>query len=343
MTRRRSAWTLAVALMLAADGRMAFAQAAPPAVPPAAAQPNPTPPMAMPPMAAPPMSMPPPPQTPATPPPNLPPPPVKGGPAGVAAVINGQTITRAELAQDALQLAGNQALRQIIINTLVTQAAQKQGVTVTPAEVDARLAQVRQQVGAQYPGGFDAYLAAHDITMETVQQNLRTDLLAEKMAGKNAPVVHRAHIHYLVVLTADPNNDPSIKPHTQAAAQAIIAKAQADLKAGQSFESVVAQYSEDPGKTNGGEIGIIGPESAAQFDPTFVKAALALKPGEVTATPVYSPAFGYFLLKAVSTSEHPGADQAMYAQSQAQDSRASAQTFLESLLKTAKITNYYVP
>ncbi len=334
--------------MLAA-GPGAFGQAptqpaaapTPPAAQPAPPAAAPTPPAPVPP----PMSMPPPPQAPPVSPlNNLPPPPVAGGgPAGVAAVINGQTISRAQLSQAALQLAGTTALRQIIINTLVTQAAAKQGVTVTPAEVSARLALIRQQITAQYPAGFDAYLAEHNINEATVEANLRTDLLAEKMAARTAPPVHRVHIHYLVVLTTDPNNDPSIKPHTLAAAQAIIAKAQADLKAGQTFEAVVAKYSEDPGKTTGGEIGIIGPESASQFDPNFVHAALALQPGQVTATPVYSAQFGYFLLRAVSTSEHPGADQAMYAPAEEQDARAAAQTYLEGLLKAAKITNYYVP
>jgi parvulin-like peptidyl-prolyl isomerase len=328
--------------MLASAGPGAFAQAAPAPPPPAAPAPTPLPPAQLP-QAPPPMSMPPPPQAPPAPPPNLPPPPIKGGPVGVAAVINGQDISRTQLADIALQLAGTRALRQIIINTLVDQAAKKQGVPVTPAEVNARLALVKQQVGAQYPGGFDAYLAAHDVTTTTVMANLRTDVLAEKLATQGKPQIHRVHIHYLVVLTANPGSNPAIKPHTQAEAKAIIDNALADLKAGQSFEAVVAKYTEDSGKNNGGEIGIIGPESAGQFDPTFVKAALALKPGEVTTTPVYSPDFGYFLLKAVSTSEHPGADSSKYDAAEMSDGRLAAQDYLNTLLKSATIKNYYMP
>ncbi|MBV9850179.1 MAG: peptidylprolyl isomerase [Armatimonadetes bacterium] len=288
------------------------------------------------------LGTPPPPAPPAAPVPSFPPPPVPGGPPGVAAVVNGQSVSRTEVERIALAMAGQQALQQVIANTLVDQEAKRQGVTATPAELDARIAQLRQSLTDRYPGGLDAFLHANNTSLDDLKSNLRIRIEAEKLASKGQKPVHRAHIHYIVILTANPGGDPTKKPHTDAEAQAIIAKAQADLKAGQAFESVAAKYTEDSGKSTGGDIGIVGPDSS--LDPAFIQAALALKPGEVTPTPVHSAQFGYFLLKAVSTSESAtGPEKALYAQADQQQSRQQVQTYLQTLLKSAKITNYFTP
>lgn len=344
LTRRRSPWTAAIALMLASAGPSAFAQAVPAPPPPPSA------------VVAPP-SLTPPPPPPQAPPPNLPPPPVKGGPAGVAAVVNGQQITDTQLAKTAVQLSGTQALKVLIVDTLIEQTAAKQGITVTPAQLDARMAMLEQEVNdSHYPGGFTAFLASQDSSLAAIRDNVRIDMLAANLATKGQPPVHRVHVHYIVVLTADPNGAPGIKPHTQAQAKAIIAQAQHDLKAGMTFEAVAAKYSEDPGKNNGGDLigpdnqpALIGPESATSFDPTFVKAALALKPGEITPNPVYSPSFGYFLIEAVSTSDHPmnvvtkKSDELLYFKAEQADARTAAQAYVKTLLTNAKITNYFMP
>jgi foldase protein PrsA len=295
-----------------------------------------------------PPSMPPPPAEAPAAPANFPPPPVPGGPPGVVAVVNGVQITKAQLVQVALTLAGQHALQQLIANTLVLQAAQQQGITVTPAEIDARFTELKSQLATGYQGGLQQFMIANNTTIPEIKQDLKVSLLAEKVALHGKPAVHMAHIHYLVVLTANPSNSPLIKPHTVADAKAIIAQAQAALKSGESFESVVAKYSEDPGKNNGGDIGVIGPESVAQYDPTFVKAALALKPGEVSQ-PIYSPQFGYFLLKCVSTSEDPinvetkMSDQTLYDPVEQQLAQEAAQQYFQTILKSAKIVNYMMP
>ena len=304
--------------MLSAAGRAAFGQAPPP----------------MPPM-------------PGQPAASFPPPPVKGGPPGVAAVVNGQAISKAQVMRAATaspyyERALQSGLQQVIANAMVDQQAKKEGVTVTPAQIAASVAQLRQRLTTQ-PGSpsLEKLLASQHSTMTDLQENLRVKLEAEALVRKGQKVVHSAHIHYIVVLTANPSGDPTKKPHTDAEAQDIIAKAQADLKAGKTFEAVAATYTEDTGKSNGGDIGIVSTDSP--LDPAFVQAALALKPGQVTATPVHSTQFGYFLLKCVSTSEQPGPDRALYDQANQQNSSQQVQAYFQTLLKTAKITNYFTP
>jgi hypothetical protein len=295
--------------------------------------------------------------------PALPPPPVAGGPPGVAAVVNGQTITRAQLAQTALAMSGNDALREAIVNTLINQAAKAHHIIITHAEVTARFNEIKAEIDGSYPPGFDAYLQAHNMTASSILSNLRTDVLAEKLATQGKPQPHLVHIHYLVVLTGNPHNDATVKPHTPAEALDIIQKAQADLASGQSFEAVAEKYSDDPSvKVNHGDLGVIGAQSSGQYVPAFVEAAMKLKPGEVSA-PVIVPNYGDFLLKAVSTSEHPinvethkpdtitppspmgGITHPLpaYDQMEQAQARTAAQAYLATLLAKAKITNYFQP
>lgn len=80
------------------------------------------------------------------------------------------------------------------------------------------------------------------------------------------------------------------------AAKATIAKIQQELKAGASFESLAAKYSED--KYSAGKEGLLDPFGAGKMVPEFEKAAFALsKPGDVSE-PVQTD-FGVHLIKLV--------------------------------------------
>lgn len=289
-----------------------------------------------------------------------PPKPVKkvAGPPGVAAVVNGEKIKTADVTAlvaprvaDYKQNLDDQATELLINNMLVEQAAKKQGVTVTTAEVNAKLADVKKQFAAnpQTKGQtLESVIAKNHESMVDFKNSIRLRLLADKLVKKTIKPVKMAHVEYLLVATANPQNNPSVKVHTDADALKIIDKAQAELKAGKKFEDVVKEYSEDPStKDKNGDLGIIGPTSG--LDQNFLNAALALKKGEVTPTPVKAPEFGYFLIKAVSTSSDPldASEKAEYAaqmdtaqQSQLQEALPG---YLQALRSKAKVTSYLIP
>ena len=289
------------------------------------------------------------PLVPDTPPPPPAPPviatptaPVKRGPAppGVAAIVNGKRISRARVASEALKVAGPQVVSQMILIELINQEAAKQHVTVTPAQVSTRLAEIRQQAGQRYPGGLDFVLAQRHQTLAAYTDQLATELRVEALVGRTLPPTPSAvkyHARHLLIATVSlPPGAPGAKPpHTDAEALAIIAKAQADLKAGKSFESVVEQYTEDPsGKGKGGDLGII--DTASPLDAAFKSAALALKPGEVTATPVKSQ-FGYHLIKVDSTSAAPAAaDRKLFADAAAAERRQQVQQNIQSYVQALR-------
>lgn len=323
LTRHPSRWPVALALMIAA-APAAFAQA--PQVPMNPGMP-PAPPVAAPPMI-----------TPAAP-----------GPPGVAAVVNGQNIYRSQVAAQAVTLYGPQILNTMVLIALINQEAAKQHVVVTPAQVDAQLAVVQQRASAQVPGGLAAVLAQRHETLASFREQLFPQMEAEALVAKSLPPLPatlRYHARHLLITTgpgAGPASAPGAKPHTDAEALAIIAKAQAELKAGKSFAAVANEYTEDPsGKGKGGDLGII--DASTPFDQNFLKAALALKPGQVTPVPVKSQ-YGYHLIKIDSTSAAPTpADAKLFADAAAAARRQEVQTaipaYVQNLRKNAKVVSY---
>ena len=294
----------------------------------------------------------PPPPPPSTAPSAAAPAPRGPAPAGVAAIVNGQKILRSQVANEALKVAGPQIINQMILIALVNQEAAKQHVVVTPAQVSAKLTELRGQYAARVPGGLDALLAQRGETLATYKEQLGVELKVEALVArtlKPTPIPLKYHARHLLIATVplSPASAPGTKPpHTDAEALAIVAKAQADLKAGKDFVEVANQYTEDPsGKGKGGDLGII--DANTSFDPNFLKAALALKPGEVTPTPVKS-SYGYHLIKIDSTSAAPTpADKKLFdaaaTAARTQQIQQAVQPYVLGLRNRAKIVDYLGP
>lgn len=324
MTRRFPRWQLAVALMLAA-APAALAQT--PMVP----------------------DMPPPPPPPPAAVPNAGAAPAGAAPAGVAAIVNGEKILTSQVAKETLKAFGAQVVSQMILIKLVNQEAVKQHIVVSPAQVNAKLTDLRAQYAAQSAarggGTLDSLLVQRHLTLAAYKQQLATELKVEALVGRTLPASAGAlkyHARHLLIATVPVG--PATKPHTDAEALAIIAKAQAELKAGASFVDVANKYTEDPsGKGNGGDLpGVI--DASTSFDPAWLKAALALKPGEVTPTPVKSQ-FGYHLIKVDSTSAAPPpADAKRFADAasaaRTQQIQQAIQPYVIGLRNRAKIVDY---
>lgn len=326
MTRRLPRWPLAALLLAAA---LPAAQAQTPMVPDL-----PPPPPAPPPMMAPAAA----PTTPA--------------PPGVAAVVNGTKIYTTQVASEALKVVGPQLIGQMILIELVNQEAAKQHVVVTPAQVNARLVELRAQISQRVPGGLETVLAQRHQTLDAYTSQLVTELKVEALVAKTLPpasATPKFHARHLLILTTSPGGPsaPGAKPpHTDAQALAIIAQAQAELKAGKSFGAVADKYTEDPsGKGKGGDLGLI--DATTPFDPNFLKAALALKPGGVTPIPVKST-YGYHLIKIDSSSAAPlPSDRKLYADAAAKDRRQQVQQaigpYVQGLRSRATVVDYLSP
>jgi parvulin-like peptidyl-prolyl isomerase len=111
----------------------------------------------------------------------------------------------------------------------------------------------------------------------------RADLVEE--------VVKPRHIGwiYLPVLPSGPDLDAAVM---------MLEGLRQRILAGESFETLAAEFSEDGSASNGGSLGVFGP---GDMVPSFELAAFALEPGEVSL-PVVSP-FGVHLIRMDSRNE----------------------------------------
>jgi foldase protein PrsA len=140
-------------------------------------------------------------------------------------------ITRKELLAYLYEVYGKAALDQLIERRIVSQEAAKYHVTLSDAEVKARVDTVKKQTG---DASFQKALVAEGITEDAWRERVRYTYLAEKLVNVRAPVrpeeLERLTVRYVRVAG---------KPE----AEEVIRLAQSGAK----FEQLVAQKSLDRG------------------------------------------------------------------------------------------------
>ncbi len=143
--------------------------------------------------------------------------------------------------QEALKSLRQQVLEQMINTIVVELEAEKQGVTVSDAELNARLAQMVQDAGSV--DKVNDYLAKIQSTLADFCAQNRSIMLGEKMFDKTTSSlptrVEQVHVRQLLVSTA-------------ALAQSLRDRA----RKGEDFASLARQFSMDEtSKSNGGDLG----------------------------------------------------------------------------------------
>lgn len=255
------------------------------------------------------------------------PPPAKPIPAVLPDVIadcNGDTIPKAEFekaVRSVEQRAGGPipaekrdevyrgVLDDLVAYRLLKQEVTQRNLTVSDADVEARISAFKQQMGTE--ANFKAALQAQQVTEAKLRDDARIDLLVSKLLDqevnqkvlvkpsdiaafyeKNPERFQQGETlrasHILVVVPADAN--------AQARA-ALRARADAALKAakaGQDFAKLARQYSQDSSAQRGGDLGFF---PKGQMVPAFDQAAFALAPGQVSD--LVETQFGYHIIKAI--------------------------------------------
>lgn len=269
--------------------------------------------------------------------------------SGIAALVNGHPITDSEVTLEFLADGGQPTLDELIDRELIDQAAKKAHVTVTAAEIDARLKEAKQQVMAQIwmrsPGlTWAQFLTSQGRTEYYVRQNIKTRLLLEKLVAKSMPPVSLAgkmHLYHILFLTIPMPGHPT--PHSDSDALAQAERVRAMIESGKlTFQQAAKQYSEDTYTAQkGGDLGWVAPTDP--YDPDFMKAAQALKEGEISQ-PVKSR-YGYHLIYLARIGAHATPAEIKAATDADEQARVSQalQPYLEKLHNDAKIQNLLMP
>ncbi len=201
-------------------------------------------------------------------------------------------------------------LDQLVAYHLLAQESRTRKIEVTQAEVDARMAQIKQSFPSEE--AFTQGVAAQGLTVDQVKQQTRTGIevakvieaeVGPKIAVTDADVeafyktnterfkqgdsVHAAHILIAVPAQAP----PAAKAEGKAKADGVLKQ----LKAGADFATVAKAESQDPGSApNGGDLGFF---QKGQMTPAFEETAFKLKPG-ATSGIVETP-FGFHIIKVI--------------------------------------------
>jgi len=145
--------------------------------------------------------------------------------------------------------------------------------------------EVNQEIG-QYKGSLaQSFLTEREVTSPAVK----------RLYTRRSEEIHAAHI----LLELSPNASPAESAAAYKDAYDIIAKA----KAGTDFGSLALSFSKDPSsKDNKGDLYFF---SGGDFVPPFEDAAYALKPGEISASPVRTR-YGLHIIKVLERKPAPG-------------------------------------
>lgn len=261
----------------------------------------------------------------------------RSAPANVAAMVNGRSITYADLAKqyqsqfatpgerpsdDQVGIQRLEVLRTLIDSEIMLQRAEKMGLMAVDADVDAKFTELKAPYTQEE---FQKQLNARKMTAEDLKTQLRRDLSVQKLFNKeitsqisitdkditdfyNAnkasfnlaePQIHMAQI--VVTPAPDPNvkNLKNDKAKDEAQAVKKIENLYARLRQGDDFTMLAQNYSEDPNSAqNGGDLGFI-PESALdKANPELRKTVMSLRPGETTN--VLHTSEGYRILKVIT-------------------------------------------
>lgn len=219
---------------------------------------------------------------------------------GAAARVNGQDISLADFQKDVAREASSenvdpnsansqaqmtqirqQVLDTMIDNVLIAQAAAKEGVVISDADVEASIQQMISTVGGD--AAFQQTLAAMGQTLDDARAAQKAGMLTNAMRdrvianiSKTAEQVHARHI--LV--------------DSEATAQALLAQ----IQAGADFAQLAQQSSQDNlTRDRGGDLDWFprGWLPAKEVE----DAAFALQPGQVSG--VVHSAFGYHIIQVI--------------------------------------------
>lgn len=114
----------------------------------------------------------------------------------VAAIVNGQPITRFEVINELEKQTGKQTLQSIVTKTLITQEAKKQNVTVSDDEVNAELEKAKKNIEASGQK-LEDILALQGLTLDAVKEQIKVQKIIEKLLSSNITVEDKEVDEYI--------------------------------------------------------------------------------------------------------------------------------------------------
>lgn len=219
----------------------------------------------------------------------------KGPDSAVVGTVNGVKVTKGELMKTLWFWQSPQVLQDMLSQKMIEQAAAKAKVSVTPAELQTKMNENIQRMGA---ADLKQFINQFRVTKQRFVQGTKLNLLAEKTVQKDISIPDSEYADWIkarhILIKFDPAETDQAKKEEKAKAkiEEIIAK----LKAGEDFAKLADQFSEDPSNDmEGKKGGDLGWFTHGRMLQDFEQVAYKLKPGEISE-PVKTM-YGYHVIK----------------------------------------------
>jgi peptidyl-prolyl cis-trans isomerase C len=239
----------------------------------------------------------------------------------VLARVNGEDVTKADFERliKNMELGAGQtipaerrdeilrrSLDQLITYTLLQQESKARKIDVAAAEVDARVAQMRQQFPSE--AQFRQELSKRGMTVERLQADARTDMVITKLMEAEVATLPPATdadardfyqknpekfqqpeaVRASHILFPAGEADAAAKQQARTQAETVLKQA----KGGADFAQLAREHSKDGSAAQGGDLGFF---PRGQMVPPFEEAAFALKVGEISG--IVESQFGFHIVK----------------------------------------------
>ena len=197
-------------------------------------------------------------------------------------------------------------LDQLITYTVMSQEARSKNVTVSDAEIDARIRQMR---GTGSDAEFKKTLDARNMSLEQLRADAQVQLTIEKLmesqvAGTAAATDAEARDFYAknpdkfkrgdtvrashILLRVDREAPEAARKQARTRIEGLLQRA----RKGEDFAALAKAHSNDGSAAAGGDLGYFDRQTMV---PPFTEAAFALKPGQISD--VVTTDFGFHIIK----------------------------------------------
>lgn len=198
------------------------------------------------------------------------------------AVVNGDKISRQDFDHQLEERRGQEILDRLVMERLIEQEAKKQGITIDPKELQARLDDLHKDHRYQME-------VRQGVDPKLLDDQIRISLMLKKLMLKE--ITEEQKLRFFDRFKDD-------LTQVDVAQILVTDKAEADrihteLEHGANFADEAKKYSKDPGsKDKGGEIGWF---VRGQLEPPFSTVAFQTPKGQIS--PVVKSPYGYHIIK----------------------------------------------
>ena len=259
----------------------------------------------------------------------------------VFAVVNGEQVTRQELARECLRRYGKEVLESLVNRQLIVEACQARGIVVTAQDVEAEVERIAGKFGLSRDRWLMLLREERGYSEEQYKNEVVWQMLALRRIAADQTEVTAEELKKAFESEFGPKvRALLIAVSTKAKADQVHAEAVANPDA---FGELSKKHTEDPAVASA--LGVIPPIRRHLGDANLENAAFSLKPGEVSQ--VVQVANMYYILKCVSllpqqyisSQQLPAQQAALKEKIKENKLRNVASTFFEDMQKKARVVN----